>query len=84
MCILMVLLYITNINIVEAESCVPGFGITLLSEKPVKSLLLALVKQKVISGYQWKIEAIDCDRLATRNNDMAFNCFLSLRKNSST
>lgn len=55
MCILMVLLYITNINIVEVESQVPGFGITLLSEKPVKSLLVALVKQKVISGYRWKI-----------------------------
>lgn len=55
MCILMVLLYIININIVEVESRVPGFGITLLSEKPVKSLSVALVKQKIISGYRWKI-----------------------------
>lgn len=33
------------------ESWFPGFGITLLSEKPVKSFLVALVKQNVISGY---------------------------------
>lgn len=33
------------------ESWFPGFGITLLPEKPVKSLLVPLVKQNVVSGY---------------------------------
>lgn len=45
----------------EVDSPFPGFGIILLPEKPVKSLLVALLKQNIISGYWWKILDVDCD-----------------------
>lgn len=47
----------------EVESRFHGFGITLLPEKPVKSLLVALDKQNIISGYWWEVEDIVTDCL---------------------